>query len=91
MKSDIIRCKIANSKDEFVPSSAYGVGISNVKKRLELLYSSRYELKLNDDGNFFVVSLMVKLASDTRAYADTSVPVMIPQTRLHESPLPVYR
>ncbi len=91
VKSDIIRCKIANSKDEFVPFSAYGVGISNVKKRLELLYSSRYELKLNDDGNFFVVSLMVKLASDTRAYADTSVPVMIPQTRLHESPLPVYR
>ena len=62
VKEFIMRCKIANSKNEFVPFSQSGIGIQNVKKRLRFLYPDRHELKLADEGAFFVVSLMVKLA-----------------------------
>ena len=60
-KQDVLRCKIANSKNEFVPFSKNGIGIQNVKKRLEFLYPGKHELKMNDEGNFFVVSLLVEL------------------------------
>jgi LytS/YehU family sensor histidine kinase len=62
VKSDILRCKIANSKDEFRPYTENGIGIANVKKRLEFIYPGGYDLKLNDEGNFFVVSLLVRMA-----------------------------
>ena len=61
VKQDVVRCKIANSKNEFVPLSKNGIGIQNVKKRLEFLYPGKHELKMNDEGNFFVVSLLVEL------------------------------
>jgi two-component system, LytTR family, sensor histidine kinase AlgZ len=61
VKDHLLQCKVVNSKNEFVPLSENGVGIQNVKKRLELLYPARYELKLADEGMFFVVSLQLQL------------------------------
>jgi len=61
VRADTLRCKIVNSKNEFVPYAENGTGITNVKKRLEFIYPDRYELKFNDEGNFFVVSLLIKL------------------------------
>jgi len=63
VKQDVLRCKIANSKNEDVVYNSNGIGISNVKKRLEFIYPEKYELKMSDEGNFFVVSMMVKLDS----------------------------
>ena len=56
-----LRCKIVNSKNEFVPFSKTGIGIQNVKKRLEFLYPHKHELKISDEGSFFVVSVLIKL------------------------------
>jgi LytS/YehU family sensor histidine kinase len=33
-----LKCKIANSKNEYVSLRANGIGINNVKKRLEFIY-----------------------------------------------------
>ena len=44
-----------------MPHHQNGVGIDNVKKRLELLYHDKYDLKLSDEGDFFVVSLTLEL------------------------------
>ena len=68
VKSDTLRCKIANSKNEFVRyrTNSTGIGINNVKKRLEFIYPDSYELKMHDEGNFFVVSLIVVLTGYTR-------------------------
>jgi hypothetical protein len=85
IRSDSLRCKIANSKNEFVPYRENGIGIANVKKRLELIYSGKHELKLNDEGNFFVVSLLVKLAGDTTACIETPVQPRVSQTIRHET------
>jgi LytS/YehU family sensor histidine kinase len=64
VKQNIMSCKIINSKNEMVKPNANGIGISNVKARLSYLYPDHYELKLVDEGNFFVVSLRVDLQQD---------------------------
>lgn len=61
VRHDMLRCKIANSKNEYVPVSSNGIGIRNVQKRLEFIYPDSHELKMNDEGNFFVVSLLLQL------------------------------
>lgn len=61
IKNDL-KCKIVNSKNEYVQTSQNGIGIGNVKKRLALLYPQKHELRFNDEGNFYVVSLSVDLA-----------------------------
>lgn len=68
VKSGTLKCKIANSKNEFVVYNDNGIGIENVKKRLEHIYPNRHELKLSDEGNFFVVSLQIRLAAGERLY-----------------------
>jgi len=37
-----------------------GIGITNVKRRLELLYPDRYRLDVKDDGNQFIVQLDIQ-------------------------------
>jgi LytS/YehU family sensor histidine kinase len=61
VRQAMLRCKIVNSKNEFVPVSENGIGINNVHKRLYYLYPGKHELKLTDEGNFFVVSLSLEL------------------------------
>ena len=61
LKDNLLKCKVINSKNEFVPHHQNGVGIDNVKKRLEFLYHDKYDLKLADEGDFFVVSLTLEL------------------------------
>ena len=61
LKDNLLKCKVVNSKNEYVPHHQNGVGIDNVKKRLELLYHDKYDLKLLDEGDFFVVSLTLEL------------------------------
>lgn len=86
-----LRCKIANSKNEYVPESDKGIGIDNVKQRLAFIYPGKHELKINDEGSFFVVSLMLVLADELPAASFTSASMFIPQTTQHETSLPAYR
>lgn len=41
--------------------SGSGIGLNNLKKRLELLYPGKFELKIVDSGETFVSSLKLKL------------------------------
>jgi len=61
VSKNILKCKIANSKNEFVPENPQGIGIDNVRKRLNHLYPGKHELRMNDEGSFFVVSLLLDL------------------------------
>jgi LytS/YehU family sensor histidine kinase len=61
VKQQMLRCKIVNSKSEFTFSGQNGIGLQNVQKRLIYLYPGKHELKINDEGNFFVVSLVLEL------------------------------
>lgn len=76
VKKYTMRCKIVNSKNNYVPLSENGIGIQNVKKRLEFLYPENYELKMNDEGDFFVVSLLLELKQDNKFQPAASLVLM---------------
>ena len=57
--------KIENSKNPAKPrikSLSKGIGLSNVKKRLELLYPKKYKLEIDDKEETFSVTLSLELA-----------------------------
>lgn len=72
VKQNMLRCKIVNSKNEMVLPGGKGIGINNVQKRLQYLYHEKYDLKLNDEGDFFVVSLVIELNNRTSAASVTA-------------------
>lgn len=67
VKHDVLKCKVINSKNEIVPFHENGVGVSNIRKRLKLLYPEKHELKLVDEGAFFVVALSLELPAPAAA------------------------
>ena len=73
VKQNTMRCKIVNSKNDSVPVNKNGIGIQNVKKRLDFLYPGKHELKMTDEGNFFVVSLFIDLRNDKISYPGSSI------------------
>ena len=44
-----------------IKSDRQGIGISNVSKRLELLYKNKHELQVREEEEVFVVDLKVQL------------------------------
>ena len=58
VKKETIRCKIAHSKEERALDSEGDTGIRNLRKRVGFIYPANHELKLNDEGSFFVLSLL---------------------------------
>ena len=63
VRQGILLCKIVNSKNEVVTYTENGMGINNVKKRLAFIYPGGYEVRMNDEGNFFVVTLSIRLSA----------------------------
>jgi hypothetical protein len=64
IKDDKIICIIRNSKhsEQTVSDKKYsGIGLSNIKKNLELLYKDSYSLRINDSENEFEVRLILPL------------------------------
>jgi two-component system sensor histidine kinase AlgZ len=89
--SNVLRCKIANSKNDVVPYRKNGIGIANVKKRLQFIYSGKHELKISDEGKYFVVWLSVNLAGGETSAVGAKVPVSVNERIHHEAPQPAYR
>lgn len=91
VKNDTILCKIVNSKNEHVPQSENGIGINNVKKRLQFLYQGKHELSINDEGSFFVVSMTLVLVDELTAVSSSTASLFISQSTQYETSLPAYR
>ena len=50
-----------NSKAEKSNEEKGGVGLSNVRKRLNLLYDRSYSLRICDDANVYIVELIIPI------------------------------
>jgi len=57
-----IRFNIKNSHSKATSHSA-GIGLDNIKKRLELLYNTNYDLTIIENNHVFEVQLKLKLAN----------------------------
>jgi len=51
-----------NSKAEVSNQEKGGVGLANVRKRLNLLYEHQYSLRINDDHDYYTVELNIPLS-----------------------------
>ncbi|WP_167612054.1 sensor histidine kinase [Maribellus sediminis] len=61
-----LNLEIENSKGKAVePGSLHrGIGVENVKKRLDLIYPGRHKLKIKDEDNAFKVHLRIELTEN---------------------------
>ncbi|RYF99338.1 MAG: hypothetical protein EOO02_17125 [Chitinophagaceae bacterium] len=57
LKKDEIRFSSSNLKQQSMKDHQGGIGIQNVRKRLDLIYPGRYKLVIEDKGNNFNVKL----------------------------------
>lgn len=89
VKDSVLKCKVVNSKNEVVPIHEKGVGIDNIKKRLELLYPGKHELKLADEGAFFVVALVLELKAPVAVAKEIKL-VQQAENFIHENALPAH-
>jgi LytS/YehU family sensor histidine kinase len=55
----VVKNKISNQPTEKKDESS-GIGLTNVKRRLELLYPDQHELKISDKDHMYIVELMIK-------------------------------
>jgi LytS/YehU family sensor histidine kinase len=91
VKQYTLHCKIINSKNNHVPLNTSGIGIENVRKRLQFIYPGMHELKTSDEGDFFAVSLRIELIDyGVKYYAASSTAGSSAQKLYHETALPAH-
>ena len=64
VKENRLNFLLENNKgqaDSIEKSDNKGLGLGNVKRRLELLYPGRHDLVIQDRGNDFIVNLQLQL------------------------------
>lgn len=59
--NQILHFYLLNFKKDRMKDSTSGIGIDNVKKRLEILYPKKYELNINESETEFIVNLKIDL------------------------------
>jgi LytS/YehU family sensor histidine kinase len=71
LKMTLLNAKVP-VKDDYKPIS--GIGISNVRKRLGLLYPGKHDLAIREEEDVFIVKLTVELERDSLAKSIKSIP-----------------
>ena len=64
-KENILHCSFINTKEvqqNIINANSSGIGIVNLKRRLELLYAQKHKLSVNIEHDFYETNLMIDLA-----------------------------
>ncbi|WP_051296351.1 sensor histidine kinase [Eisenibacter elegans] len=77
IKDDMLTFKVENSKApahfrRAQQDYAHGIGLQNVRRRLELLYKDRHELKIFDEENTYMIVLKVRLGTEMHTHKSPS-------------------
>ncbi|HET6226126.1 MAG TPA: histidine kinase [Bacteroidia bacterium] len=80
LQEKTLSMKLVNGKSESeeLATQKQGIGITNVEKRLQLLYSGKHELIITNDDHVFVVDLKVEL--ERKRMPVVNVPTMAAHT-----------
>lgn len=62
--------RFENSVNEKSRSTKVGIGLENVRKRLDLIYGSDYELRIDDMGNNYCVTLKIPTLNSDEVYSN---------------------
>ena len=62
--ADSLSMKLINGKPETVSATAPGIGIENVRKRLQLLYPDQHTLAINNEEEMYIVNLELDLVKN---------------------------
>jgi LytS/YehU family sensor histidine kinase len=67
-ENNVMKMKLVNGKatEYEVPKSLNGIGISNVRRRLELIYPGKYALDIQDEEDVFIVNLKLILEKERK-------------------------
>ncbi|WP_241507281.1 sensor histidine kinase [Aquimarina sediminis] len=63
-RNDEIQFTISNSILQYQDDNKEGIGLSNIKKRLLLLYKDRHSLKISKNENWYTVDLTLKTSKN---------------------------
>ena len=68
INGSVLNLRLMNGKDPDAQKidGGSGLGINNVKKRLQLLYAGRYELKITDAREAYMTDLRIELSESKR-------------------------
>jgi LytS/YehU family sensor histidine kinase len=81
VKETTLVMKLMNGKAESNDrnSSKPGIGISNVRQRLDLLYKNKHELQIREEEDVFIVDLKVQLVklSEPQHVIDQTAPEIV--------------
>ena len=64
-KNNVLHSSFINTKEvlqNVINTNSSGIGIANLKRRLELLYPKKYELSTNIENDFYEANLIIDLA-----------------------------
>ncbi|MBE9585949.1 hypothetical protein IM792_15960 [Mucilaginibacter sp. JRF] len=61
VSNDKLAMKLINGKPIGNLNNRPGIGIVNVRKRLEILYPDQHELTINDEEEMYIVNLSLSL------------------------------
>ena len=64
-ENNILYFRVSNTYDPAslqIQDKASGIGLANVRRRLDLLHPGKYKLDITKDNNFFTASLQINLA-----------------------------
>ncbi|MBK7940062.1 MAG: histidine kinase [Lewinellaceae bacterium] len=61
LKNNVLQCDIKNAKEKDQVANAQGIGLRNVRRQLELLYSGRHEFHIADSGDVFSAHIRIEL------------------------------
>jgi sensor histidine kinase YesM len=73
LKEDWLRVKLINGKRPTAEEDTFaeGIGLTNVRKRLDLLYPGRHELKIVSEPGLFIVNVRLELSHVTPELSPT--------------------
>lgn len=79
LEGNWMKLKLLNGKLKAMAPSAGGIGLNNVKERLQLLYPGKHELLINNEDEVFIVNLKLLLESSSPAFIPSPQTVAEPQ------------